>query len=572
MGAVACSPPGLAPTRGDRVPERSVDASGVLATFTKEGAHWRSPVLEAPDGATRVGIMLEVHDAADSVVLEARGASAERFEPATWTWAEGNLRVAKVDLAAADFGVELRVADEDLGKVRQLTWSAVVPEPETPRVVDHEIGVRDLGVSRRPLEINGANPRSAWGARPTECSSLNQTKSKISIHHTASPSTPAPDYETRLRGIQAYHMDTRGWCDVGYHFLVTADGRAWEAREARYLGAHVGGNNTNNLGISLVGCFQDHGCNDWQPFTPPQPMLDVTAALVGENAQHYGITISPDTVMGHRDNPGQTTSCPGDNLHALLDDIRSAAGGADFPVDPPPPAETGMVQGVVWDVTVTESAGDALELGARLDDATIECDCGQTATVRADDAYWSLDLAPGTYTFTARAPGFAPGTRTVQVTTGAELWASIGLNPAGETFELTVVVNDAETSAPLEGATVQATGVAPTRTDVDGRARLTLPAGEVTVVASAEDHEPETLVETFEAGANVVRELHLAAVRSEVEQGDPENPGLGEPEVITPFAADGCGCSAGDGDASEPTMAGVLALFALASLVRRRRR
>ena len=31
---------------------------------------------------------------------------------------------------------------------------------------------------------------------------------------------------------------------------MTQDGQAWEAREARYLGAHVGGNNTNNLGIS----------------------------------------------------------------------------------------------------------------------------------------------------------------------------------------------------------------------------------------------------------------------------------------------------------------------------------
>jgi len=41
------------------------------------------------------------------------------------------------------------------------------------------------------------------------------------VHHTATPLPDSVSVVTRLRGIQNYHIDTRGWCDIGYHYLVT---------------------------------------------------------------------------------------------------------------------------------------------------------------------------------------------------------------------------------------------------------------------------------------------------------------------------------------------------------------
>ena len=44
---------------------------------------------------------------------------------------------------------------------------------------------------------------------------LNETKTKISVHHTVTPTSASGGYEQRIRGIQNFHMDTNGWCDVG---------------------------------------------------------------------------------------------------------------------------------------------------------------------------------------------------------------------------------------------------------------------------------------------------------------------------------------------------------------------
>jgi hypothetical protein len=50
-----------------------------------------------------------------------------------------------------------------------------------------------------------------------------------------------------------YHQNVQGWCDIGYHFLVSRDGRLWEGRKMNTLGTHVANNNTGNLGISFMG-------------------------------------------------------------------------------------------------------------------------------------------------------------------------------------------------------------------------------------------------------------------------------------------------------------------------------
>src|SRR5690606_19666808 len=124
----------------------------------------------------------------------------------------------------------------------------------------------------------------------------------------------------------------QGWCDIGYHFLISLDGRVWEGRAAQLLGTHVANHNTGNLGISYIGCFHTSGCNDWTPFTPPEVMIQSGAKIVRIASQVYGISINSTTVKGHRDHSGATTSCPGSNLHSQLGRIRSLA---SEPMAPP---------------------------------------------------------------------------------------------------------------------------------------------------------------------------------------------------------------------------------------------
>ena len=310
----------LSPTDSDTAPEVTLWGTALRQAFAiDDGWHTSSP-LRAPSGATRVGVLLEASDGPPA--MEARGFSASGT-PGPWqrleiTWAEGALYVARADLGMEAFGAQLRLAS--LRGLRSLTWSAVVPAPPSP--------VGALGEAHQALRPELGDlvvDRATWGARPTECTAADPAKTRMAIHHTVTPADIDP---ARIRGIQAYHMDSRGWCDIGYHFLITRDGTIYEGRPLDLRGAHVGGHNTGNVGVSLVGCFHTSGCMDWTPFEPPEAMIDAAAAIVGRITALYDIPIDAERVKGHRDHAGATTTCPGDYLHARLDDIRSRAGDA----------------------------------------------------------------------------------------------------------------------------------------------------------------------------------------------------------------------------------------------------
>ena len=87
----------------------------------------------------------------------------------------------------------------------------------------------------------GVKSRADWCWSPwTNCSMDNTARYRIALHHTAGPQQHNASYAAQVRQTQQGHF-AKGWCDVGYHFLVTADGSTWEGRPLERLGAHVGG-------------------------------------------------------------------------------------------------------------------------------------------------------------------------------------------------------------------------------------------------------------------------------------------------------------------------------------------
>lgn len=329
LGACEAPPGALEPTDPEAMPEIAITASEIAASYHEEGGFLISPVLEAPDGATRVGALVTLaSEAAEAPRLEARGLDehgvARGWRPLEVTFAEDDQRVVRVELGFVARGAQLRIPSGSIGAIAGITWSAVVParESEAP-IVEGDVG-RATQALRAEYASAGVIPRSTWGARATRCTDTDPNKHRMAIHHTVTPATSDP--ATRLRGIQAYHMDTQGWCDIGYHFLISLDGRVWEGRAVELLGAHVASHNTGNIGISFIGCFHSSGCSDWTPFTPPDAMIEAAADMVRLSSTLYDIPIDATNVKGHRDHAGATTSCPGDNLHAELDRIRTLAG------------------------------------------------------------------------------------------------------------------------------------------------------------------------------------------------------------------------------------------------------
>lgn len=99
-------------------------------------------------------------------------------------------------------------------------------------------------------------------------------------------------------------------------------------------------------------------------------------------------------------------------------------GGAPPPPPPQPPGK-GTLRGVVFDRGA--SAGPSDPGNVRIPGAVIVLSSGVRVTARELDAYFELELDPGTYTYEATADGFDPATRTVEVTAGRDAWGSIGL-------------------------------------------------------------------------------------------------------------------------------------------------
>ena len=70
-------------------------------------------------------------------------------------------------------------------------------------------------------------------------------KNKAVLHHTASP-------DWSVDRIRKIHVEENGWSDVGYHYIIRADGTIEKGRDINTIGAHAKGRN-NYIGIALTG-------------------------------------------------------------------------------------------------------------------------------------------------------------------------------------------------------------------------------------------------------------------------------------------------------------------------------
>ncbi len=338
LALLACETADLAPSAAEQhdhslAPTAIVLGDDLADTFVHADGWLVSPRLAAPEGATRAALQIDLRlERSDApLVIEARGFSdgnAAEWVPAEVTWREAPYAVARAELGFVADEIQVRVPDGDQAVLSALRYEAVVPLDEAEELDAAEPTLLGPGETQQPLSSVwsniGVKSRAYWGARATRCTTQSVSKNKIAVHHTVTPRTYAGTYAARVRQIQAFHMDGRGWCDIGYHFMVTADGTLWEARPVHLNGAHVGGYNMGNVGVSFIGCFHPTSeCNNMGGKTPPERMVQQGARLIARIASHYGISRSSSTVKGHRDHPSQWTSCPGDNLHARLPALRS---------------------------------------------------------------------------------------------------------------------------------------------------------------------------------------------------------------------------------------------------------
>lgn len=172
-------------------------------------------------------------------------------------------------------------------------------------------------LARPVIPLSGTVPkpviisREEWGADPPDGQYSNHPYyDKLTLHHAACCS--AENIEEgiqQVKWIQYFHQNGRGWMDIGYHFLVDRAGNIYQGRPETVLGAHVGGANTGNIGVCLLGCYHPPEDNCSQTMT--EESREALIQLYGWISDTYGQ--DPGVLLGHRDYFG-TTACPGNNV------------------------------------------------------------------------------------------------------------------------------------------------------------------------------------------------------------------------------------------------------------------
>ncbi|MDP2345205.1 MAG: N-acetylmuramoyl-L-alanine amidase [Deltaproteobacteria bacterium] len=237
---------------------------------------------------------------------------------ATLTYQDESANNAHADVADGSTAVQLRFRLPDEVGLSFLVIETFNYEPslEEDAVVDVATPEEETqGLAADGLVVT----RSGWGARPRSCGPRH-TPQRLTIHHTVTPNNDSMSMPARMRQIQAFHIDGRGWCDVGYHFLIGQDGKVYQGRVENITGAHAANANTNNVGISFIGDFTSK--------IPPDNMLNAAAKIMKSMSRTYGITLNRTMVKGHRQVGTTSTSCPGNQLYNRLQNLIDRAKNA----------------------------------------------------------------------------------------------------------------------------------------------------------------------------------------------------------------------------------------------------
>ena len=103
--------------------------------------------------------------------------------------------------------------------------------------------------------------------------------------------------------IRKWHVDERGWSDIGYHKVIKRDGTVENGRDIDVSGAHAAGFNSVSVGVCLVG---GRGKDNKAENNFTEAQMASLREVVEELMAKYEWA----QPMGHRDLPNVTKECP----------------------------------------------------------------------------------------------------------------------------------------------------------------------------------------------------------------------------------------------------------------------
>lgn len=105
--------------------------------------------------------------------------------------------------------------------------------------------------------------------------------------------------DAKLSAILRYWKDTLGWDMPGYHFIITAKGECIQLADVELIVNGAKGFNSNSLHFAYIGRYPN----------------DTQFSILREEINFWRDIYRDVDVVGHRDLPGVTKSCPNFNVH-----------------------------------------------------------------------------------------------------------------------------------------------------------------------------------------------------------------------------------------------------------------
>lgn len=287
-----------------------------------------------------------------------RQAAADAFESAAVTWSAPSDFEGSIQIRASSDGERwsewqsIRIDDDLTDRMEGrflsgiLHFGSAMQFVETSSEVPVEVTFFPLPDARprQAVESYAYGPlqivsRTEWGCPDGQ--SMRGTPSYTTVthaivHHTAG-SNDVADWRNEVLNIWRYHVNTNGWDDVGYNFLIDPNGVIYEGRAGGdgVLGAHFSCRNTNTVGVALLGTFST--------VSPAPAAVRSLTELLRELTRRFGLDpaaitlhapsgLTMPAISAHRDGNVSPvtctrTECPGDVLYAMLPAIRAELSG-----------------------------------------------------------------------------------------------------------------------------------------------------------------------------------------------------------------------------------------------------
>jgi len=197
----------------------------------------------------------------------------------------------------------------------------------------------DLSPAKMAMKSDCACELPAYCGRSCWCPSGNcnpiqepdlTEPSHVIVHHSGG-FIESENFPAVVAYYYDLHVNTNGWDDIGYNWLIDPNGVIYEGRGSLAQGAHFSCMNEYTTGICMIGNY-----NEVEPTEASMTALkDLTSWEVcdkeidpSESIEHVDSEIILPTICGHRDGNDSVLSCtaticPGDMLYNALEATRA---------------------------------------------------------------------------------------------------------------------------------------------------------------------------------------------------------------------------------------------------------